>query len=142
MSAPPIGMTSATPKSSASPATAAITASCGTATQPATDAVRRRESTTIPPNRTLVTICCPEYLNAFGVMRPCSLPNATALPENETAPIMRPSIELIVSPGVTPAPVRPRLSSRIETRAAAPPPAPLKSAIICGIAVIFTTRAP
>ena len=45
-------------------------------------------------------------------------------------------------PGVTPAPVSPRLSSRIETSAAAPPPAPLNNAIIWGIAVIFTTRAP
>ena len=119
-----------------------MSASCGTTTQPATDAVSSSESTTIPPNSTLVTICWPEYLNAFGVMRPWSLPNAIALPENDTAPIISPSIELIVSPGVTPAPVSPLVSSRIETSAAAPPPAPLNSAIICGIAVIFTTRAP
>ena len=68
--------------------------------------------------------------------------NAIALPEKLTAPIMRPSIELIVSPGVAPAPLSARVSSRIDTRAAAPPPAPLNKAIICGIAVIFTTRAP
>ena len=34
------------------------------------------------------------------------------------------------------------MSSRIETSAAEPPPAPLNRATICGIAVIFTRRAP
>ena len=34
-----------------------------------------------------------------------------------------------------------RCSSASETSAAAPPPTPLKSATICGIAVIFTRRA-
>ena len=34
------------------------------------------------------------------------------------------------------------MSSRIETSAAAPPPAPLNRATIWGIAVIFTSRAP
>ena len=130
MSAPPIGMTSATPNSRARIATPVMTASCGTAKAPAAAAVSRRDSTIMPPKRTLVTICCPPYLNARGVMRPWSFPNATALPENETAPIMRPSIEVIVSPAVTPEPARPRMSSRIETSAAAPPPAPLNRATI------------
>ena len=34
-----------------------------------------------------------------------------------------------------------RWNSAQETRAAAPPPTPLNSATICGIAVIFTRRA-
>ena len=38
---------------------------------------------------------------------------------------------------------RPKLrSSATATRAAAPPPTPLKRATICGMAVIFTMRAP
>src|SRR5437764_1388992 len=38
-------------------------------------------------------------------------------------------------------PVKALRNSASETRAAAPPPTPLKSATICGIAVIFTLRA-
>ena len=97
---------------------------------------------TIPRNSTVVTICWPPYLNARGVTSPWSFPNAIALPENETAPIMRPSIELAAGPGSIPLVLIVRTYSRIDTSAAAPPPAPLKSATICGIAVIFTTRAP
>ena len=48
----------------------------------------------MPPNRMLVTNCCPAYLNERGVISPCSLPNAIALPEKEIAPIMSPSMEL------------------------------------------------
>ena len=64
------------------------------------------------------------------------------LPENETAPIIRPSRIAMTSPtDAPPAPVARRYSS-VETSAAAPPPAPLKMATICGIAVMGTCRAP
>src|SRR6266540_3711377 len=76
-------------------------------------------------------------------MIPWSFPNAIALPENETLPMMSPSIVLRTAPQLTALPVSIAcVYSRIDTSAAEPPPAPLNSATICGMAVIFTRRPP
>src|SRR5881392_4217637 len=75
-------------------------------------------------------------------MIPCSFPNAIALPEKETAPMTSARSVASVGPNSSAPKSRCLENSRIETSAAAPPPAPLKSATIWGIAVIFTVRAP
>ncbi len=64
------------------------------------------------------------------------------LPENETLPISAEStIARLVSTWRSPGRGTPLWNSAIEISAAAPPPTPLNSATICGIAVIFTRRA-
>ena len=64
------------------------------------------------------------------------------LPVNEMAPIRAPTKIVTPTTGGTGNPARAkRRYSRLETIAAAPPPDPLKSATICGIAVIATRRA-
>ena len=66
-------------------------------------------------------------------------------PVSETEPMIAPSRVAIMngsdssSPGCSPAS---RRNSARATTAAAPPPAPLKMATICGMAVIGTRRAP
>ena len=75
-------------------------------------------------------------------MIPCSFPNAIALPEKETAPMTSARSVASVGPNSSAPKSRCLENSRIETSAAAPPPAPLNSATIWGIAVIFTVRAP
>ena len=74
------------------------------------------------------------------VISSCSLAKATMLPANETDPMTMLNTlgNAIVKAGCSPK----RSSSATATRAAAPPPTPLKSATICGMAVIFTLRAP
>ena len=110
---------------------------------PSEEATSRSARRTIAAASPPVTNCWPEYRKAFGLTIPCSFPNATALPENDTAPITRPRSVATVTPksGIRPESSS-RENSRIDTSAAAPPPAPLNRATICGIAVIFTTRAP
>ena len=64
------------------------------------------------------------------------------LPENETLPISAEStIARLVSTWRLPGAGMRVWNSAIEISAAAPPPTPLNSATICGIAVIFTRRA-
>ena len=61
-------------------------------------------------------------------------------PENEIEPISAErTTETISSPARSPLDT---WNSESATRAAAPPPTPLNRATICGIAVIFTVRAP
>ena len=73
----------------------------------------------------------------------CSFANATIEPANEIEPISAEST--IASADVdlrsARARERSRWNSASEISAAAPPPTPLNSATICGIAVIFTLRA-
>ena len=70
----------------------------------------------------------------------CSLPKATSEPENEIEPISAESTtETTSSRSSTPSAT---WNSASATSAAAPPPTPLNRATICGIAVIFTVRAP
>ena len=75
--------------------------------------------------------------------RPCSLPKAIMLPANEMLPI---SAEMMIATDslriMRPGAPAFSWNSTSATRATAPPPTPLKSATICGIAVIFTLRAP
>ena len=71
-----------------------------------------------------------------------SFANAIIEPANEIEPISAEStIARPMSTFGAPGSGRIRCSSASETSAAAPPPTPLKSATICGIAVIFTLRA-
>ena len=73
----------------------------------------------------------------------CSLPNAISEPANETDPINAEStVETPRSTPTFPCAAQTPWNSTSETSAAAPPPTPLNSATICGIAVIFTLRAP
>ncbi len=79
-------------------------------------------------------------------MKPCSLPKATTDPVRLTPPMTAPSRVAITGmagnrlpEAAWPAESR---NSETATTAAAPPPAPLKMATICGMAVIGTRRAP
>ena len=74
------------------------------------------------------------------VISSCSLANAIALPEKETAPTNTPksTSPIRYTAGLPGASMR---KTTIEMSAAAPPPTPLKMATIWGIAVIFTMRA-
>ena len=68
-----------------------------------------------------------------------SFPNAMFEPQKETDPtIAEKRIGIISSSGMSPPACR---NSAHATSATAPPPTPLNSATICGIAVIFTLRA-
>ena len=71
-----------------------------------------------------------------------SFANATIDPANEIAPI-RPESAIASAMSIfgRPGSGRIRWSSASAIKAAAPPPTPLNSATICGIAVIFTRRA-
>ena len=70
----------------------------------------------------------------------CSFANATSEPENEIDPISAErTIETTSSWASAPSAT---WNSASATSAAAPPPTPLNRATICGIAVIFTVRAP
>ena len=71
-----------------------------------------------------------------------SFPKAMFEPQNETEPMIaanRIGIR-VSSSGLPPIASASRYSTN-EIRATAPPPTPLNSATICGIAVIFTERA-
>ena len=72
----------------------------------------------------------------------CSFANAIIEPENEIEPISAErTSEIEMSRCRSPESGASRWNSAHETSAAAPPPTPLNSATICGIAVIFTRRA-
>ena len=76
-------------------------------------------------------------------MSSCSFANATIEPANEIEPISAEStVAMPRSTPTLPAIAQTVWNSTSETSAAAPPPTPLNSATICGIAVIFTLRAP
>ena len=73
----------------------------------------------------------------------CSLPKAMFEPQNETEPMIAANRIGIScsSSGLPPACWSDSRYSTNEISATAPPPTPLNSATICGIAVIFTLRA-
>jgi hypothetical protein len=72
-----------------------------------------------------------------------SFAKAISEPENEIDPIRAESmIAIDTSPWMRPDGGASSWNSASATSAAAPPPTPLKSATICGIAVICTRRAP
>src|SRR5882672_2865904 len=88
MSAPPMGMTRATPKASARSVMTAIRSIGSTANDPPTaPASSTSDRSAVAAAMPLVTSCWPEYRKAFGVISPCSFPNAIALPENEHAEV-------------------------------------------------------
>ena len=71
-----------------------------------------------------------------------SFANAISEPEKLMAPITQPiTIGISVSAAMSPGPGNFSWYSESATSATAPPPTPLNSATICGIAVIFTARA-
>ncbi len=112
-----------------------ISAHCSSS--PATSAI---------PNPTAARMIAPltKFWPANTIGRPdtssCSFANATIEPANETAPIrLESTIETISSPDTSPPET---WNSENAISAAAPPPTPLNRATICGIAVIFTVRAP
>ena len=77
------------------------------------------------------------------LIRSCSFPNATSEPANEIEPTSaEKTVETPRSTPTSPESAQTVWNSTSETSAAAPPPTPLNSATICGIAVIFTLRAP
>ena len=86
------------------------------------------------------TICWPRNTIGRPEISSCSFANATSEPENEIDPISAESAVEVAST-VVKSPAK-RWNSSSAISAAAPPPTPLKRATICGIAVIFTVRAP
>ena len=134
MSAPPIGRTNITPKASARTASA-TSAHCSSS--PATSAA---PSTAAPPRIAVLTMFCPENTIGRPETSSWSFAKATSDPENEIEPISAEStIETVSSVAKSPSAT---WNSASATSAAAPPPTPLKRATICGMAVIFTVRAP
>ena len=73
-------------------------------------------------------------------MSSCSFANATMLPAKEIDPMTM--LKTLGNASAKGGWLPKVSSSDTATRAAAPPPTPLNSATICGIAVIFTIRAP
>ena len=86
-------------------------------------------------------------LTALGILKPrlsdsCSFRNATFEPQNEIEPMIAANrIGISVSSGGLPPSSSASMYSTTLISATAPPPTPLNSATICGIAVIFTLRA-
>src|SRR5947209_363002 len=86
-----------------------------------------------------LTTCCAGYVIGRPVITSCSLRKAMIEPANDSAPITADSTLVNDTSYVIGVPELTYLSSSpAATSAAAPPPAPLKIATICGIAVIFT----
>ena len=135
MSAPPIGRTSRTPKRRAPirRMTAQMPASVAPAATPAPSS---------PAKRMPFTICWPAKTIGLPGRSSWSFANATRLPEKLIEPISaEKSIAPIHSGRTWPDSGASRWNSAAAIKAAAPPPTPLKSATICGMAVIFTMRA-
>ena len=134
MSAPPIGRTNMTPNSSARQMSATI------AHSPSTPATIATPSAAAPPSTRMLKTFWPGNTIGRPLTSSCSFAKATSEPANEIDPISADStVESASSQTRTP-----ELSwnSDSATSAAAPPPTPLNRATICGIAVIFTVRAP
>ena len=91
----------------------------------------------------MLMICCPGSWIGLPGMISCSLPNAMFEPQKETEPMIAANRIGIScsSSGLPPACCSDSRYSTNEISATAPPPTPLNSATICGIAVIFTLRA-
>ena len=93
-------------------------------------------------SRAMFTSCWPgTWIGRPGISS-CSLPKAMFEPQKEIEPMMAASrIGISVSSSGLPPAARSSRYSAQEISATAPPPTPLNSATICGIAVIFTWRA-
>ncbi len=89
-----------------------------------------------------MTIFWPGYVIGRPLISSCSFAKAMSEPVNEIAPMSPEStIAMRMSSVGLPGWGRRRCSSASAISVAAPPPTPLNSATICGIAVIFTLRA-
>ena len=136
MSAPPIGRTKRTPKSSDAPISTQSSHSSWTPETSASPQPTARRKTAP------LTNCCPGYVIGRPPISSCSFANAIIEPANEIEPI---SAESMIASEMSifgdPASGRMTCTSASAISAAAPPPTPLNSATICGIAVIFTLRA-
>ena len=129
MSAPPIGTTASTPSA---PAVSSISQNSSSESLPA--AITTASATEIASR---------PALTALGVLRPpfissCSFRNAMFEPQNEIEPMMAANSSGISVSSSMSVSLR---NSTTAISATAPPPTPLNSATICGIAVIFTLRA-
>ncbi len=137
MSAPPIGSTNRFP-SSAAPIRIARKSSSDSV--PAAIITPHAMTTA---SSAKFRICWPgSWIGRPGRIS-CSLPNAMFEPQKEIEPTIAANRIGIScsSSGLTPVSSRDSRYSTNEIRATAPPPTPLNSATICGIAVIFTLRA-
>ena len=136
MSAPPIGSTNTTPNRAATRIAAASSHQLTVAIAAAPRAIE-------PTNSSAFPTCWPGYVIGRPLIRSCSFPNAIIEPANEIEPTSAENtVETPRSTPTSPLSAQTVWNSTSETNAAAPPPTPLNSATICGIAVIFTFRAP
>src|SRR4051812_6760053 len=136
MSAPPIGSTNMTPNSAATTIIAARP-------QKLTAAIAQIPSATAQTKMSPLTTCWPGNVIGWPLISSCNFANATIEPANEIEPISAErTVEMPRSTPTLPAIAQTVWNSTSDTSAAAPPPTPLNSATICGIAVIFTLRAP
>ena len=136
MSAPPIGSTNMFPSTAAA---TRITMNSASDSVPAAIAVAQPTHTASSP---MLMNCCPGSWIGRPGMSSWSFPKAMFEPQNETDPMIAANRAGMSasSAGLPPAASDSRYSTN-EIRATAPPPTPLNSATICGIAVIFTERA-
>ena len=109
---------------------------------PASVEPARIPATSRPAKRIAFTTCWPRKTIGRPGRSSWSLANATRLPEKLTEPIRAEKSMAPIHSGRTwPDSGASRWNSAAAISAAAPPPTPLKSATICGMAVIFTMRA-
>jgi hypothetical protein len=135
MSAPPIGSTKRNPKTSA-PSISKASQMPSSVT--AVSAIAPRS---VSANNATVRFWAGARIGRPGTSS-CSFPNATRLPQKLTEPTTAEKrIPMRSSPGSRPGSPAARWYSAAAISAAAPPPTPLNSATICGIAVIRTARA-
>ena len=133
MSAPPIGSTAKIPSR---PATSRISQNSSSDSEPAAITAARPTTTTAS---TRLTAEPPGSLSGRPEISSCSLPKATFEPQKLIEPMIAAnSVGISCSSGMSPPASR---NSTTLISATAPPPTPLNSATICGIAVIFTERA-
>ena len=138
MSAPPIGSTNTTPKTAQRRRSAATSSQL--ARRPPSP---RRRAQSSRRRASAFPTCWPGNVIGRPLISSCSFPNATIEPANEIEPTSAENtIDDPRSTPTSPLSARPCGTRRARSSAAAPPPTPLNSATICGIAVIFTLRAP
>ena len=98
--------------------------------------------TRVPANTSRFSHCCPAKRQVLRI-QPCSLAKAISEPVKATVPISAPSPPTTSTTGPNSEPGCCACNSSIAAMApAAPPPMPLYSAIICGMAVMATRLAP
>jgi hypothetical protein len=135
MSAPPIGSTKRTPRMSAPGKRSASQIPSSVA------AVSAINTMSAAPTRALIAFCAGKTIGRPGTTS-CSFPKATRLPQKLTEPASAEKrTPTSASPASRSGSGARAWNSAAAIRAAAPPPTPLKSATICGMAVIRTMRA-